>query len=358
MNNHLDRTNDPAWKRLEDALGTQVYGNGRARRSFAHRCSYGCRGSGVLHTKMYLFDSSVESPRYNRVNSTVAVGSANMTFNSTNIQYNDLYTVVGRSDLFRTYSYMFNLMKRDRGVANRLVQTTNGSYQSTFWPQTPGGPDPQMSALQSIRCTGVTGGTGYRGRTLVHINMHAWFNDRGLRLARQVRSLYNQGCYVRVLYGFMSYGVFQTLRNGTNSRMSVRRTLFSRNGRTAYVYSHFKNMMANGRVGSDTSARVVWTGSNNFTDGGTHYDEVMLRIPFTSAYYDYLRQFRYISDRLSSAVYAIFQEPSGGGRPPRLMAPRALDVPEEEAFELPPDTPVVISPDVVFDENGEPRALD
>jgi hypothetical protein len=307
---------------------------------------------------MYLFDSSVESPHYNVINSTVAMGSSNMTYNATNIQYNDLYTVVGRSDLYRTYAYMFNLMKRDSGVAHQIAQFTDGSYQSTFWPQDPDGPDPEMDALRSIQCTGVTGGTGYLGRTVVHINMHAWFNDRGLRFAREVRSLYDQGCYVHVLYGFMSYGVFQILRNGTGPRMTVRRTLFSHDGHTAYVYSHFKNILASGHVGSDTSARVVWTGSNNFTDGGTHYDEVMMRIPFSSAYFDYRTQFRYISDRLSSAVYAIFQEPTGGGRPPRLMAPRALDVPADEADDLPPGTPVITSPAVVFDANGKPRALD
>ena len=38
--------------------------------------------------------------------------------------------------------------------------------------------------------------------------------------------------------------------------------------------------------------------------------------------------------------------------------PRAIDVPEDEAYDLPPGTPVITSPDVVFDENGEPRALD
>jgi len=358
MNNHLDRNTDPAWRRLEDALGTQVYGGGRARRSFAHRCSYGCRGSGVLHTKMYLFDSQMQSGRYNRVRSTVATGSANMTFNATNIQYNDLYTVPNRPDLYRTYLRTFNLMKRDNGFVQRLIQVRNGAYQTTFWPQDRGGPDPQMQALRSIKCTGARD-AGYRGRTVVYINMHAWFNSRGMRLARQVRRMHAQGCYIKVLYGFMSFGVFKQLRRGQAPRMTVRRTLFSHNGRTGYVYTHFKNLAVSGYVGNDRSANVVWTGSNNYTNGGTHYDEVSMRIPLRSAYVDYRRQFQYISKRLSSAKYAIFQEPEGGGRAPRTTtAPRAIDVPEDEAYDLPPGTPVITSPEVVFDENGEPRALD
>ena len=360
MNNHLDRTNDPSWKVLEDAMGPKVYNGGHAKRSFAHRCSYGCRGSGVLHTKMFLFNSTAPSSRFNKITAMVTMGSSNMTFNATNIQYNDLFTVRGREDLYSTYLHQFNLMKRDNGVTRRLVQVKNGAYQTTFWPQDPGGPDPTMQALRSISCTGVTGGAGYRGRTMVHINMHAWFNERGLGLARQVRKLYNQGCYVRILYSFMSYGVYKQLHNGTGPRMSVRRTLFSHDGHHGYVYSHFKNILASGNVGGNTHARVVWTGSNNFTNGGTHYDEVMMRIPFTSVYNDYRNQFNYMQRRKSSAVWAIFQEPVGGGRAPRMMRPRAFDVPPAEAYDLPPNAPVVIAPPgtISFDQNGEPRALD
>lgn len=365
MNNHLDRNTDGAWRRLEDALGTQVYGGGRARRSFAYRCSFGCRGSGVLHTKMYLFDSNMQSGRYNRIRSTVAMGSSNMTFNATNIQYNDLYTVPNRPDLYQTYLQMFNLMKRDNGFVQRLVQKRDGAYQTTFWPQDRGGPDPQMQALRSIHCRGAQG-AGYRGRTLVYINMHAWFNTRGMRFARQVRKMHSEGCIVKVLYGFMSFGVFKQLRRGKAPGMTVRRTLFSRNGTSGYVYTHFKNLAVSGYVGNDRSANVVWTGSNNYTNGGTHYDEAMMRIPFRSAYVAYRNQFQYISNRLSSPKYAIFQEPQGGGRAPRVGAPgtlptvrpRAIDVPDDEAYDLPPGTPVITSPEIVFDENGEPRALD
>ncbi len=152
MNNHLDRTTDGAWRLLEDRLGTEVYGGGRARRSFAHRCSYGCRGSGVLHTKMYLFDSSAIVPRYNRINSTVVMGSSNMTFNATDIQYNDLYTVRGRPDLYRTYLRMFNLMKRDDGYSPHLVQATDGGYQTHLLAPGPrrSGPRDDHAALHPL----------------------------------------------------------------------------------------------------------------------------------------------------------------------------------------------------------------
>jgi hypothetical protein len=312
---------------------------------------------------MYLFNSTLQRPRWNRIRHTVVTGSSNMTSNAATIQYNDLFTVRNRTGLYTTFARVFNKMRRDR-VRRHLIQVTNGRYRSSFWPQDRGGPDPQKVALRSISCRGASGGTGYRGRTLVYINMHAWFGSRGLNFARRVRNLYDEGCYVRVLYGFMSFGVFKILLRGHRARLTVRRTLFSRNGRTAYVYTHFKNILASGHVGSDHSAEVTWTGSNNFTDTGTHFDEVMIRIPSSYVFNAYRRQFRYISRRLSSATYAIFQEPEGGGRPPRMLpgapvtASPTAPLSPEMTEGLPSDTPTVVSPDVVFDENGEPYALD
>ncbi len=100
--------------------------------------------------------------------------------------------------------------------------------------------------------------------------------------------------------------------------MSLRRTVFSTNGdRYADVYSHFKNIMASGNVGGDSSSRVVWTGSNNFTSDGTHFDEVMLRIKDADAYNQYVGRFKFISNRKSSSRYASFLEPVGGGRAPK-----------------------------------------
>ena len=128
-----------------------------------------------------------------------------------------------------------------------------------------------------------------------------------------MRGLYNRGCYVRVLYSFMSFTVYRTLHHGTGHRMSVRRTLFSHNGRSAYLYSHMKNIDISGHVGDDRSTWLAYTGSHNFTNSGTHYDEVMLRIRSHPAYVKYVRHFKSISRRRSSAVYANFTEPTGGG---------------------------------------------
>jgi hypothetical protein len=356
MNNHLNRSNDPAWAGLEAALGTGVRDSrGQLRRSFAHRCSYGCRGSGVLHTKMYLFDSQLPAPsaRLNKINDSTMMGSSNMTSNAAAIQWNDLYGVSNNSALYRDYLSYFNLMKNDNGFRRNAGDYGPSNYRTVFWPVAADRTDPAIAALRSIRCTGATGGTGVNGRSIVYINMHAWFGLRGLAIQEQVRRLYSQGCYIRILYSFMTPKVHYRLTHGTNSRMSARRTIFSTNGdKYADVYSHFKNITVSGNVGGDRSARVVWTGSNNFTADGTHFDEAMMKISSATAYRQYRDQFNFITRRKSSAKYASFLEPVGGGRVP-IQSPQG-----QLGATFRSDTPVVISPDVIRDSSGEPKALD
>jgi hypothetical protein len=237
-----------------------------------------------------------------------------MTANASKVQWNDLYTVRGDTGLYNHFLWMFTRMQRDRDE-RRTFQFNDGVYQTTFTPLTPNSADPTMAALNSIHCTGATGGTGYAGRTVVNINMHAWFGVRGYAFAQRVRDLYDHGCYVKVLYSFMSWSVYKKLTYGTGYRMSVRRTIFSRNGGIhATLYSHFKMLAVSGVVGTNRAASVVWTGSNNFTNDGVKFDEVTMRIASRQAWSQYVRQFAFITRTRTAGTYASFAEPVGGGR--------------------------------------------
>ena len=105
---------------------------------------------------------------------------------------------------------------------------------------------------------------------------------------------------------------------------------------------------------------MAWTGSNNFTNEGVHFDEVMMRIASTSAYNGYVKQYSYIRERKSSATYANFSEPSGGGRAPgqspAVQLRSGLGAPS--ADQAPAGTPTIVSPAVRIDSNGTPHALD
>jgi phospholipase D-like protein len=314
MNSHLKPKTTPAVNYLQSYLGASVTDAKGVRRSFAHRCHYGCRGAGTLHAKFYLFDSRLVVPGGAAIAKTVMVGSSNMTANASKVQWNDLYTVRNDATLHGQFLYMFTRMQRDRDEF-RTFRFNDGIYQTTFTPLTPNSSDPTLAALNSIHCSGATGGTGYAGHTVVHINMHAWFGLRGYAFAKRVRDMYDAGCYVKVLYSFMSRSVYKKLTYGTGSRMSVRRTIFSRHGGIhATLYSHFKMIAASGVVGTNRAASVVWTGSNNFTNDGVRFDEVTFRIASRAAWVQYVNQFAFITRTRTSGTYASFAEPIGGGR--------------------------------------------
>jgi len=306
MNDHLDETTSPSWSKLVHALG----GNRKAR-SFAYRCTHSCRGNAILHSKFYLFSQA------GKAHDVVMVGSSNMTTNASGVQWNDLYTVAGNRELYDQFRSMFRLMVPDRASNGPRIFRA-GMYTSTFYPfsNATAATDRTMRALNSIHCTGATGGTGINGRTVLYVNMHAWHGTRGRYLAQKVRRMYDRGCYVRILYSFMGRGTYDLLTRGTGSRMVARRTLFPRpDGRVAAKYSHMKMFAASGNIGTDSSARVVWTGSMNFGDT-VRSDEVTLRIPSGSAYAAYIRQWQFIRRTHSAGTWATYEEPGGGGRAP------------------------------------------
>jgi hypothetical protein len=312
MNSHLTATTSHSWGRIIHALGKRKKHHWHRQRTFAHRCTNGCLGTSVLHSKIYLFS------RAGHADSTVMTGSSNMTTNAVGVQWNDLYTVNGDPRLYSQYRSMFRRMVPDHWARGPYVYR-DGRYTSTFYPfrRATRATDRTMRDLRTIKCTGARGGTGINGHTVIYIAMHAWFSDRGEYLAREVRRLYNEGCYVRILYSFLSHGDYQLLTRGTNHRMLVRRVLFAgRLGLVAVKYSHMKMMAVSGHVGSNRRARVVWTGSNNWVAKSLHADEVTLRIRSVAAYRRYVRHWKFMLHRRSSAHWAKFTEPEGGGRAP------------------------------------------
>jgi len=310
MNNHLGPKTVPAIRYMQKYLGPYPFAGSTARRSFAHRCHYGCRGGGVLHSKFYLFDSPLVAPGGVPIRGTVMAGSSNMTSNAAGVQWNDLYTVKNRAGLLNGFTSVFNIMKRDHDQ-RRTLSVNDGIYSAVFMPLTPHPADPTMSALRSIRCVGAT--TGSAGHTVVYINMHAWFELRGYALAHRVRWMADHGCQVNILYSFMSRTVYNILRGAP--RMSLRRTTFPKaDGIHAKHFTHMKMIAADGYVGSDRGAKVVWTGSNNFTNSGTHFDEVTLRVASAAAYSQYRAHYAFMRDTHSSPIYVKYLEPAGAGQ--------------------------------------------
>ena len=310
MNSHLTASTSPSWGSIIHTLGRRHH-DWWTQYSFAHRCHNGCIGTSVLHTKMYLFSHA------GRAHDIVMTGSSNMTRNAAGVQWNDLFTANNDRHLYYQFRYMFRRMVPGR-IARGPFVFHAGRYTSVFYPfrRATSRSDWTMKDLRSIDCKGARGGTGIHGRTVIYIAMHAWFSKRGRYIAREVRNLYNQGCYVRVLYSFMGYGEYRMLKADSGKRMRVRRVLFAGPLGRATKYSHMKMVAVSGVVAGDRRARVVWTGSNNWSLKSLHADEVTLEIKSALVYRRYVKHWKLMERLRSSPTYANFSEPEGGGRAP------------------------------------------
>jgi phosphatidylserine/phosphatidylglycerophosphate/cardiolipin synthase-like enzyme len=327
MNDHLSNSDVPAgFGRLQRAIGYQV-----SHRSWARRCHQGCRGRvGPLHTKMYLFS------RTGRTHHVVAFGSSNMTGKAANVQWNDIMVFKETPGLYANFETIFRESVRDR-LAPRPIERNyrNGNLLTMFWPQ-PGhtkATDRVLNQLEAVRCNRrPTGGTGYNGHTAVSINIHAMEGDRGLYLAQYIVKMKKAGCRVRVLYGLIAPRIHRTLKNGG---VPNRRTIFDRddNGFTD-MYTHMKYLGVNGAVTGDSSVRLAYTGSENFSQKTVGGDEVWMRMPRPAAWRKYQQLFDMIwnSNYYSNPKYAFYQQSDSPihARTTQWTDPNALLVTSED----------------------------
>lgn len=244
----------------------------RSMRSWARGCEASCRGfGGIEHTKMYLFT------RVGAARNVVMVSSANMTEVAAYVQWNDMFTVVGRPDLLQKFFSIFQEMSLDK-KAKRPYQTyDSGKDLQAFWypyldKQAVG--DPIVRQLRKVRCDGATGRTGYRGRTVIRIAQTALVGSHGARIADKLRKMYGRGCRIRVLYA-----VSDSTSRAKLGRVPQRQYVQDTNGDGVYDrYLHMKSMTINGVYGGDTSARVVFNGTANWSPKALASDEAGFRV--------------------------------------------------------------------------------
>jgi phosphatidylserine/phosphatidylglycerophosphate/cardiolipin synthase-like enzyme len=268
--------NDHEVTRAQRLLRTRL-GVERSRRSWIYQCTDGCRSAGEnLHDKFYLF-SHTGAARW-----VVMTGSINMKLNGHKNQYNDLWTSNDHEELFEGFDALFERLKRDRIDRPTYWVQDIGPIQLQAMPfagfdRTS---DPIMELLRTVACRGADGATGSNGRTVVRVVMHSWGGVRGAYIARRLRDLYDEGCDVRLLYGFAGAMVRAELARPTSrGRIPIRSTGYDTNGDGELdLYTHQKNLTISGQHAGDRSARIVVTGSSNWTVGGMRGDEEIVVI--------------------------------------------------------------------------------
>ncbi|GGF34292.1 hypothetical protein GCM10011519_04710 [Marmoricola endophyticus] len=256
-------TQSPSFKRLMATIGSST-----ARASWAKVCSASCRGTGGNHhDKLYLFSQAGTKQWVSMA------GSANLTIKASSGQWNHLDTYTSAAT-FSYYNDVFTQLRADRPAATPYVDRTTDGVRTWFFPK-PGASaatDPMMTALASIGCTG----SSYNGgRTIVRIGMYAWYEDRGLWLAKRVRALWNAGCDIAVEYAIMGNNVKQILYSPAGrGRIPMRQVATYYKDGSVANYDHQKYVTMIGRYGSNPSSAITWTGTTNWSNFGFSSDEL------------------------------------------------------------------------------------
>lgn len=239
--------------------------------SFAIKCRGACRsGRKVMHSKIFLFTRSGDARHVSMF------GSSNLTTPAGNRQWNDLVTVSSRA-LFEYFEQTFIEYALDTPVADPYVRDDIGRYRVYLYPS---GPErnPVLDELGRIECAGALGMPG--GRTRIRIAVAGWFDAYGEKIARRVKALWDAGCDVRIINTLTGRGVNRALRSAKGrGPVPIRRLEEDRNGDgTAERYLHMKAIAITGVFDGNPRAKVVVTGSPNWSTSASNSDEVLVRI--------------------------------------------------------------------------------
>lgn len=286
-----DHARYPAWDRMVAALGSDP-----RKANYAVACHGAClteNEPSYMHTKVYMFSKT------GGVSNVVIVASANPTYFQARRGWNNGYTLVGDQVLYDAFERNFEMMaygarkvKQPTTSPNAYFTATSGKYKVYFFPKSGVGAsnDPVYGILGNIRCTGLAPGYGSGGRTTIKIAMYQWSILR-VRLAERIWALDDQGCKVTIMFDptRVDPGVLGALmkKGGRHGGPTIVPAATDENEDSVVDQMvHDKYMLINGVYAGDTSAKVVFTGSANWTNNALHYnDEFMLRI-WDSKVYD------------------------------------------------------------------------
>lgn len=245
-------------------------------KSYARKCSSSCRyPGGIMHTKFFLFSKA------GRARNVVMYGSYNATDLAAHSQWNDIFTMRGKNKIYSEFNGIFKQMVKDRRYSNPYRTYEHGAFTSYFYPYKGQGAngDPLLSELNNVRCKGATGGTGTGGRTKIRIAQTSMHSARGLAIARKLRSMYQNGCDIKIVYAVFGNNVLKTLRRTSRGPVPLRHITQDFDYDGVYdKYLHMKAMSVSGVYKGRTDTNVVWNGTANYTGVALASDEIVMRI--------------------------------------------------------------------------------
>jgi len=275
LGNYINHDTWAPWRQLVATLGSRMTKPGRdpERMSWARQCVRSCRGhGGNLHVKLYLF-SQVSS-----VPDVTMYGSWNPTWVANQRQWNHLDT---RWDpaTYEQYLQIFAQAKQDRWFG--YAHWESGGMENMVFPKpgTRADTDPVNEQLGKISCVSPPDATGATHATVIRVGMYVFGGSRGTWMAKRIRSLWNQGCDVAIIYGFMSDRAFSILYSPSGrGRIPMKQAVSIENG-MPYRYFHSKYVAMSGVYDGVPGSSEVWAGSTNFANLGFSSDDLTVRTP-------------------------------------------------------------------------------
>lgn len=266
--NNTEVPNGP-YRRLRAGLMRVNEERPNGRRSWARVCQGSCRGNnGSAHSKFFMFSKVGPTPR------VVMQGSANFTLASTNNQWNDIYTHTRSERVWQFFSKTFREAVADEPARPAYLSQSFENFRLVMFPSIgSAAKDPVMQMLNRVRCRGAKN-TG-TGRTRIRIAPDVIRQDRGMRLGRKVRQLWDNGCDVRIGYTVMGIDVGRMLRaGGGRGPVPLRHLVQDTNNDGEFDnYFHLKAMSIVGHMAGNRRAYAVLNGSANWSGLGGISDE-------------------------------------------------------------------------------------
>ncbi|WP_232679417.1 phospholipase D-like domain-containing protein [Nocardioides sp. R-C-SC26] len=238
--------------------------------SFARKCKGACRSrSKIMHSKVFLFS---------RVRSTKHIsmfGSSNLTAPAGNRQWNDMVTTFD-TPLYNYFVGMFNEYAADKPAKKVFQRVDLGKYRAYLFPTN--GRNPVLEELKLVRCTGAKGMP--RQRTRIRIAIAGWFDEFGADIARRVRTLWEQGCDIKIITTLAGRSVNRILKAPRGrGPVPIRRLEVDANfDGVAERYLHMKNVAIAGNFDGDRRGKVIITGSPNWSARAARSDEMLVRM--------------------------------------------------------------------------------
>jgi phosphatidylserine/phosphatidylglycerophosphate/cardiolipin synthase-like enzyme len=268
-----------AWKWLKGQLGQRYYKTGIAgsaeKVSFARECRGSCRGSGgTTHAKYFMFDNVGASHKRKIVMQT----SMNLTSFGYTGQWNQAQ-IIYSPYVYDHFMRVFREVRIGRPVSASYRRYSVGSVTSLFFPfrSANASSDPVMQALNQTRCTGAN--TGGNGRTRIRVIQYAIYDNRGVWIAKKLRSLWNAGCDVRIIYSLTTRPVLSILRNKSGrGAIPMKQSVIKNRKGEIVKYNHSKWMTIAGNWGSSRATWLTFSGSANWSNIPFYSDEQMQQI--------------------------------------------------------------------------------